>query len=145
MVERTEQQDRVDGSAGLRKRTGITHLSASERRSRLVFGRRGSLLDVQWYGVYQAYLIALSGQGQGVYTSSPSDVEHGGGWRGQIAGEQLPRPQVLQASRARVRQTPSLQALLVVGQDPLVQFTPFADLALSSNIGVRPEVFGRHV
>jgi hypothetical protein len=137
MIERTQQQDHIDAPVGLRKRAGIAHPGAGEGRLRLVLGCRGRLLDVQWYGVDQGHRVAFPGQGQGVDAGSPSDVEHGSRCRGQIAGEQLPRSQVLQASRGRARQTPSLQALLVVGQDLLVQFAPFVDLARSSCIDVR--------
>jgi hypothetical protein len=102
----------------------------------LVLGRRGRPLDVQRYGVDQIHRVAFSGQGQRVDTGSPSDVEHGGRCRRQMAGAQLPRPQVLQTPRGSTRQALFLPTHLVVGQYVLVQFAPFADPARSSNISV---------
>jgi hypothetical protein len=51
MIERTEQQDRIDGLASLRKGPGVVDLSAGEGRLRLGGGPCFRLLDVQRHGI----------------------------------------------------------------------------------------------
>ena len=127
MIERPEEQDGVGTSFRLRKATGITHLRARKRRSRLGLRSCGRLLDVQRYRIDQVYRVAFPGQRQRVSPGSTSDIEYRSRSRRQIAGEKLPRPRVLQPSRSPAQQAFLLRPCLVVGQYLRVELAPFTD------------------
>jgi hypothetical protein len=97
VVERPEEQDGVDAGVGPVQLPGVPDGGAGQRGGRLLAGGPQGLLDVPGHRVDQMDLVAPPGQREGVDAGGATDVQHDRGRRWQVAGEQLPGADTLQA------------------------------------------------
>ena len=97
VVQGAEQQGGVDAGVGPVQPPGVPDGGAGQRGGWLLGRGAQGLLDVQRQRVDEVDLVALGGQGQGVDPGGPADVQHDRGWGWQVAAEQLPGADPLQA------------------------------------------------
>ena len=119
MVERSEQQHRVDASVGVARQVARVRHRRLERRVRLGRGALACLLDVERQHVDELDVVPGSCEARGIDAGAAADVEQAGGGRGQHLCEQLERSHQLEVVAAP-EQPVALDAERVVVAECLV-------------------------
>jgi len=118
VVQRPQQQDGVGAGVGPVQPAGVADGGPGQRGGRLPGGGPQRLLHVPGQRVDQVDLVAAGRQGQGVDPGGAADVQHHRRRGRQVARQQLPGSDPLQAERP---QPPLLGHAGVVGGDRRVE------------------------
>ena len=118
MVERTQQQDDVDGAVGERAQIARVAESRGEVRFGQPGGNGARLLDVQRDEVDELHMIPAAREVRRVDAGAAADVQHVRGGRRQDGLEQLECADELERLAAR-RQASFLEPERVVGRERL--------------------------
>jgi hypothetical protein len=118
VVQGPQQQDGVDAGVGPVQLAGVADGGPGQRGGRLPGGGAQRLLHVPGQRVDQVDLVAAGRQGQGVDAGGAADVQHHRRRGRQVARQQLPGADPLQAEGP---QPPLLGHAGVVGGDRRVQ------------------------